>query len=90
MLNPGGYATWTSPESLTERDTFTCGHCNNIVIVPPKANPSDLGGMCKSCMKLICPKCTALWNRTNKCTPFEKQLEKIEARARFLRSAGLG
>ena len=87
MIRPGGYATWADPEKpLVESDTFTCGHCNKIVFVPPKCDPADLGGMCKSCMKLVCPSC----NNIGRCIPFEKKLEKIEARDRFLRSVGLG
>lgn len=82
MRKPGGYATWSGPNNTKERDTFTCGHCNTIVIVKPKADPADMGGLCKQCMKLICPSC----NNKNKCTPFEKKLEQLESRDRFLRS----
>ena len=86
MFNPGGYLLIATDQGKNiEYDTFICGHCNKIVIVPPRSDMSDLGGMCRGCMKLICPKCVD----KQTCTPFEKQLEKIEARSRMLRSMGL-
>ena len=60
MRNPGGYAVWSYDDGRRrEADSFTCGHCNRIVIVPPRADPADLGGLCKQCMALTCPRCTA-------------------------------
>lgn len=86
MLKPGGYAVWTQADGgIVERDSFTCRHCQFVVFVPPRTDPANLGGLCKQCMGLICPKCTA----KGTCTPFELALEKMEARDRFLRSAGL-
>ena len=66
-------------------DTFTCGHCQFLVHVPPKADPADMGGMCKCCMRLICGKCVD----KGTCTPWEKAIEASEARDRFRREAGL-
>lgn len=86
MRNPGGYAVWTEADGgIVERDSFTCRHCQFVVFVPPRTDPANLGGLCKQCMGLICPKCVA----QGTCTPFEKALEKMEAKDRFLRSAGL-
>jgi hypothetical protein len=96
----GGYATISGPSGLpltthralvkdrsgnVECDTFTCGHCQFIVHVKPLADAADCGGLCKVCMRLICGPCTA----KGTCTPWEKAFEKIEARDRFLRSAGI-
>lgn len=81
MLKPGGYSVITSPDGVKEWDTFTCFHCNSKVNVPLKADPSEMGGLCKNCMKLICPKCL-----DKGCYPFEKKLERAENRDRFLRS----
>ena len=85
MLRPQGYATLFGPDVTKECDTFTCGHCQYIVHVPPRADPADMGGLCKQCMKLICPRCV------NKavCSPWEKQMEREEARDRALRSYGI-
>lgn len=86
MRKPQGYATIVEPGRQTvEIDTFTCAHCNRIVHVKPRANPEDVGGLCKMCMGLVCPSCMA----NAACDVFEKKLERIEARDRFRRSAGL-
>lgn len=58
-----------------ERDTFTCQHCNFVVIVQPRCDPADFGGMCKSCYGLICPKCVG----RRVCDPIEKMIERMEA-----------
>jgi hypothetical protein len=86
MRRPQGYATIFEPDKpLQEIDTFTCGHCNRVEHVQPRCKPEDLGGLCKQCMKLVCPRCNAI----GICDVFEKKLERIEARDRFLRQAGL-
>jgi hypothetical protein len=86
MRKPGGYAIsyglWGDKH---EWDTFTCCHCNVVVKVMPKCNPDDLGGMCRLCMKMVCPKCVD----TGICDPIEKKLERLEARDRALRSYGI-
>lgn len=85
MLREGGYAvTFDVGGMQNECSTFTCFHCNRIVLVKPKCNPDDLGGTCRLCMKMICPQCVDLG-----CTPFEKKLERWEARDRALRSYGV-
>lgn len=86
MLRAGGYAFSFDADGIRqEADTFTCGHfCNRVVIVRPKCNPDDLGGMCRICMKMICPACVNL----GVCTPLEKGLQREEARDRALRSYG--
>lgn len=88
MRNPGGYGIITDRldgKITEERDTFTCGHCQFVVEVKPFQDPASLGGLCKICMKLICPPCYG----KDRCRPWEKALEKSESRDRFLRSAGL-
>jgi hypothetical protein len=69
---------------LWECDTFTCFHCNRVIHVLPKMDPANLGGLCKICMKLICP-----WCLGKGCTPWEKKMEMAEARSRLLASMGL-
>lgn len=101
MRNPGGYAVIVSPDptkanfdrmtceelpaGTTERDTFSCFHCGRVTHVKPRMDPADLGGLCKQCMRLICPHCLGKGN----CDPLEKKLERMEARDRALRSYGL-
>jgi hypothetical protein len=75
MRSPGGYAFTFDPGGIRqEADTFTCFHCNKVVIVKPKCDPTDLGGMCRLCEKMICPDCV----NVGSCTPFEKKLDREE------------
>jgi len=87
MRRPQGYALAVDPgqqKPVLECDTFTCCHCNSIVLVKPKAPPEELGGFCTLCMKNVCPKCVG-----KKCIPFEKRLLANEARGRLLRAVGI-
>jgi hypothetical protein len=84
MRRPGGYLHITEPgKPDVERDTFTCGHCNAIVTVEPACDPSEAGGFCRMCMGHICGPCADLGS----CEPFEKKLERMEARDRLRRAA---
>ncbi len=57
-----------------ERDTFTCRHCGSVTFVEPFQSPSDAGGWCMCCDKLICLNCVDV----GECRPFEKHLDAIE------------
>lgn len=85
MRNPHGCLILSGEGGETHCDTFKCGHCQKIVPVPPKCAAEKLGGQCKVCMALVCPACY----RLGRCDPFEKKLERIESRSRFLRQAGI-
>ena len=90
MRNAQGYSTLFEPgRPVQETDTFTCGHCQCIVTVPPRTDPANLGGLCKLCDKLICPHCYQHQMKGNPCVTWEKRMERAEARDRFLRSAGI-
>jgi hypothetical protein len=100
-LRSQGYAVITTPESgranldgfqcveakegANEFDTMSCGHCNRIVHVGARKRPEDIGGLCKQCMRCICPQCVDRGN----CDPLERQLERMEAREEALRSYGI-
>jgi len=100
LRNAGGYSIITSPEAarvrydkfqcdeigagITERDTFSCMHCNHVVHVKPKAPMDEFGSMCRNCMKMVCPKCAG-----GPCVPFMKKLEMAEKRDQVLRSYGM-
>ncbi len=80
MFKPGGYGFSFDPGGIRqEADTFTCAHCNRIVIVRPKCDPADLGGFCRLCTKMICPSCVDIGS----CDPFEKKLERKEKEYRL-------
>lgn len=77
----------TDPDApVVECDTFTCGHCCQIVAVDPRQDPTTYGGWCGGCGKLICPRCEAEKVRTLKCVPLEARLAQAEARAITRRS----
>ena len=87
MRNAGGYRIITEPgKADIENDTFTCAHCNGIVLVPAGTASITVGSTCLACMKHICEACTVQMDRTLKCVPFEKRLERIENKARLARS----
>ncbi|HEV8245682.1 MAG TPA: hypothetical protein VGP93_07935 [Polyangiaceae bacterium] len=85
MRRPQGYAITTEPGKADEElDTFTCRHCNCIVFVKPRQDPSEMGGFCTLCMGHTCARCAG----TGQCDPFEKKLERMESRERLLRQVG--
>lgn len=87
MRRPHGYAVWTDPLAAggdKERDTITCAHCNRIVVVEPRQDPSEVGGFCRMCYRHLCNPCTDL----GICTPFERKLEAVERAARFHETVG--
>ena len=87
-----GVATVAMPYGeIAERKTATCGHCQRIFYVQPGTDGTSAAGpvqgpaLCHRCWSLVCPRC----HKHGRCTPWLKQMERIEARGRFLRSAGL-
>lgn len=97
-----GIAVITLPygESI-EIKTVTCAHCQRLCPVEagtdgtgdglsgpmPGLAPRQRPGthVCQICWSIVCDHCHA----TGECKPWEEQMRKIEARDRFLRSAGL-
>jgi hypothetical protein len=85
MRQPQGYAVLVDPKrGVSEWDTFTCFHCQKIVQVAARVDPSDLGGFCLMCMKHICGPCAG----AGVCRPFEKRLEEYERKSRLHRAVG--
>jgi hypothetical protein len=84
MRSPGGYLVSTGPAGTQEADTFTCGHCQKVVVVKPKTDPADAGGLCNVCGGLVCSRCVVCGS----CSPWEAQMAASEARAAALRSYG--
>jgi hypothetical protein len=97
MRRPQGYITITSDAPLIERDSATCGHCGQIVLVKPNTastvylipqflgpDREEPGACCRVCMRAVCLTCHA----DGRCLPLERRLEQIEARGRFLAAIG--
>lgn len=88
MIKAGNYSFATdriTGKIIKEQDSYTCFHCQRVVMVQPRQKGEDVGGYCGVCKKLICPVCVG----KGSCNPWQEQMAKIEARERFLRSAGL-
>ena len=70
---------------IAELHSFMCCHCGYPKTVPEGAKLEDHSDICRQCWKLHClsPECC------DRCTPFIKKIEAIEARDRSLRSMGL-
>lgn len=86
MWRAGGYLVGVDVDGgLHEADTFTCFHCNKVVIVKPKCDPAELGGMCRICCKMICPSCVDL----GRCDPMEEKLARAEQSEQARRSYGI-
>jgi hypothetical protein len=71
--------------NTTELHSFTCCHCGNPKTVAPGKKIEDVSDICRSCWKLHClsPECC------DRCVPFMKKVEAVEARYESLRSMGL-
>lgn len=61
------------PEGVAKFDTATCFHCGCVFHVSARMHPADIGGVCKQCMQIICPRCL-----DKPCKPWEKQMEEME------------
>lgn len=88
MRNAQGYATLVSPDGVKEADTYQCAHCQYITHVKAGQSTDELGGVCTHCTTktrpgFICKRCVG-----KPCDPFEKKLEREEARYHALRSYG--
>lgn len=80
-----GVAEWTHAGGQTlTLATFTCCHCNDVTVVARGAKPDDCGGFCLRCMRPTCRACA-----DKGCTPFERELERQEARGRLFAAMGV-
>lgn len=61
------------PPGVAKFDTATCYHCGSVFHISARMHPSDIGGVCKQCMQIICPRCL-----DKPCVPWEKQMELLE------------
>ncbi len=75
----GHTTTFDDKGNVVVEEVLVCAHCQHIY---KKPGPKDPAGFCHMCFKPVCLACGA----KDKCDPFEKKLERMEARARLLRS----
>lgn len=79
-----GHVSITGPNGTVEHETFTCAHCQQVVIIKPRALPEEIGGRCGHCDAMVCASCA----RVGRCVPFERRIEQYEQRMRLLRQVG--
>lgn len=76
-----GFQVTTDPSGKeTIRETFTCPHCGRPTLKP---RGGEDNGWCHMCFRMTCIRC----GKIDRCVPFEKRLERIEARAKLLNAA---
>lgn len=79
-----GEFRYEGPDGIKQASSFTCQHCNFVVAVPLMADPANIGGLCKRCMGLICPKCVARGD----CDPIELKIDRMENLRLFRNAVG--
>lgn len=95
MRNPSAFTFETdlATGNVKEGETYQCKHCQRHTHIKPFQRPEDIGGLCRRCMKVMCPRCSDLAAKGAACIPFEQRhVEEIERgieRQRALRSYGL-
>lgn len=73
-----GYSVITDPYAGDEeRETVSCAHCQKIWMVQPGSGTKR--GFCFRCNAPLCGKKGCM----EKCVPFEKAIEQMEARGRL-------
>lgn len=64
-----------------EADTYTCPHCNALVVKNPDRTRER--AVCRKCMQVVCDSCVG------ECVPFAKVLDELHAVAHRLDTRGL-
>lgn len=59
--------------------TFTCSHCQRVVIINPKRNRER--AYCRGCDHLLCDGCGAERARTGLCRTFKQVIDEILEKA---------
>ena len=86
MRNPDGVFICTGASGKESHvDAYRCGHCGLPKAVRVKHRDTDIGGWCRVCDSNVCPACMI----SGRCDPFERAIERIEAKGTALRSYGL-
>jgi len=62
-------------KGLFEAATFTCKHCQTIVIINPKRNRER--AYCRGCDHLLCDACGAERAITGKCKTFDQLADEL-------------
>jgi phage terminase large subunit GpA-like protein len=58
---------------MYESATYTCSHCNSIVVIEPKRTRDR--GFCRKCSQRICDGCTTVMALTLECVPMSMKID---------------
>lgn len=61
-------------DSIFETSTFTCSHCETVVVMNPKRTRSR--GYCSKCDHYVCDECEAKRFASGVCLPFKAMVEQ--------------
>lgn len=78
----------TGPTGTVVTPLATCGHCQYQLAIEPSRSAHiivRIAAPCGGCGKYLCGPCRA----TGGCDPWEKKMERMEARDRLLRAMGV-
>lgn len=73
-----GYAPG-SGRGLYESATYTCSHCNYVVVIEPKRTRER--GYCRKCDQRICDPCALIASKTFECLPMKKLADDVQEAA---------
>ena len=62
-------------KGLFESATYTCSHCNAIVIIEPKRTRER--GFCKGCGQRICDACNVVRQQTMVCYSMAQKIDEL-------------
>jgi hypothetical protein len=66
-------------KGLFEAATYTCSHCQAVVVINPKRNRER--AYCRGCDHYICDGCGAIRAQTGVCKTFRQVVDEILAQA---------
>lgn len=70
-----GYPTGAG-KGLYESATYTCSHCNSIVVIEPKRTRER--AFCRGCGQKICDACGVIRARTLTCASMERRISEMQ------------
>jgi hypothetical protein len=71
---------------LYESATYTCGHCQAIVVINPSRTRERT--YCRGCEHIICDACSAQRARTGECRPFQQLVDQTLTAAEAMQVQG--
>lgn len=73
QMIPLGYVAGAG-KGLYESATYTCSHCNRVVVIEPKRTRER--GYCRKCSSRVCDPCTAIMASTLECRTMKQVIDE--------------